>query len=92
MSDLNRTIAQKAIGAVKADVVPQSPEHWARIVLGGSAVGVSCFKYAVHQGAWGRDDLIAAALFLLGGLGVVFTKSVVALLSSVPVPWRKSAP
>lgn len=76
--------------AVKRDVTPQSADHRARIVLGGLSVATACWKYAVHKGVWTREDVIAAALFLLGGLGVVFTGSVVALLKAVPVPWRRN--
>lgn len=75
---------------LKKDLVPQSDQHWARLILGGLAVAAACYKYVTHSGAWTRDDIIAAALFLLGGLGVVFTGSVVALLKAVPVPWKRN--
>lgn len=76
--------------AARRDITPQSTDHYARIVLGGLAVATACWKYGSHKGVWTREDGIAAALFLLGGLGVVFTGSVVALLKAVPVPWRRN--
>jgi hypothetical protein len=84
-----KPMMEKAGSQVRRDVVPQSADHTARLVLGGLAVAAACFKYVSHKGVWSREDVIAAALFLLGGLGVVFTGSVVALLKAVPVPWRK---
>ena len=76
--------------AARNDLTPQSADHTARIVLGGICVAAACWKYVTHQGEWTRNDQITAALFLLAGLGVVFTSSVVALMRAVPVPWRKN--
>lgn len=90
MADPNQTLIQRAVAPVKRDIVPQSPDHIARLIMGGGAVGAAIVKYLAHKGPWEREDVIVAALFLLGGLGVVFTGSVVALLKAVPVPWRKS--
>jgi hypothetical protein len=90
MTDTGETKIQRAVSVVASDMVPQSADHFARLLMGGAAVGAACWKYGSHVGAWTREDLIAAALFLLGGLGVMFTGSVVALIRAVPVPWRKN--
>lgn len=76
--------------AIKRDVAPQSDQHWARLILGGLAVAAACVKFLIHQGPWVREDIIAQAVFLLSGFGVVFTGSMVALFKAIPVPWRKN--
>lgn len=70
---------------------PRSGDHLVRIVLGALVSGIGAMDVFVHvltQRSWDLYGVIVALAMVFGGLGIIFTKTVIEIAKSV-LPWTK---
>lgn len=82
-----KTVQLKA--AVAKDMAPKSVDHWFRFVIGSLLVAAAVFisvTLVLKGQPFNKENIGVIALFAIGGLGVMFTGAVLALLKAVPLP------
>jgi hypothetical protein len=89
------TVIQKAVRGVKTDVQPTSDEHLARLILGSimtvGAVLVAILHYLRATSAWNVTEAVVVGMLLVGGIGVMFTTTLLTILRAIPLPWGNKA-